>query len=194
MGDRYHEVVIEGAKGRSYGFVEGFLVAKGMVGRMYDMEVEGFDCEPLRERVRELFHPSEATHHALVPEQELPVFRLAAAEAQARNLAVSIHDERLVDGARFQFSFRIYSLIHAGRIRAWFDGLPAGVTLTDDTQFEEASNPDAKGMEAYAPEHEYELRGEGAVSGAVEGVIELYRRCRTEELVEVSALELLASE
>jgi hypothetical protein len=191
MAERYHEVVIEGARGRAYGFVEGFLVARGMVGRMYEMESEGFDCSPLRERVRELFHPSDQTYHTLVPGNELPVIRLAAAEAQARGLKVAIHDERPVEGVRFRFSFRIYSRPYAARIRGWFENPPEGATLSEDASFDETTNPEGAGVEAYAPAHEYELAGQGAVSGNVDGVIELYRRCRTEELVHLHPLELL---
>ena len=88
MASRYHEVVIEGAKGRSYGFVEGFAVGRGLVGRIYDMEREGFDCESLRERVRELFNPSEETYHLLVRAAELPALREAGHEAHKRKLRV----------------------------------------------------------------------------------------------------------
>lgn len=194
MARRYHEVVIEGARGRSYGFVEGFLVARGMPGPIYDMEKEGFDCQPLRERVGELLYPSEQTYHMLVPEEQLPMVRQAAEEARARQLAVEIHHERPVGGARFGFRFRIYSPKHAAHIRAWFDAPPEGASLSDDSKFEEIVRPDAKGLEAYAPDHEYELRAEGAVVGAVDGVLSLYHRCRDEELVQLESLELLLPE
>ena len=99
-----------------------------------------------------------------------------------------------MDVARFEFRFRIYSRPHAERIRGWFKRPPEGVRLTDETRFEEIIDSEAKGMESFAPAHEYELRAEGAVTGKVEGVIELYRLCRGEELVQVEPLEALRPE
>ncbi len=55
--------------------------------------------------------------------------------------------------------------------------------MHEDFHFEENRDPDAKGVELYAPTHHYELRGKGTVEGAVDGVVELYRYCRMEDLI-----------
>ena len=184
----YHEMVIEGVRGRALGFVEGYLAGRGHQGEVFDAEEEGFDCEPLGERVRELLRLSADTTHLLVPKSMVPLVREAAERASDRGLALAIHGERLLGGARFTFRFHIYSREHAVRIRKMLEKPPSGASLTADSRFEETLRPEAKGVEAYAPEHDYELAGSGAVEGSVDAVVSLYRRCRTEELLQLSKL------
>ena len=52
-------------------------------------------------------------------------------------------------------------------------------------------NPDAKGVEMYAPAHEYELKGEAVVAGPVDAVLDLHRQSRYEELIHLGHLELV---
>ena len=193
MADTYHEVVIEGAKGRAYGFVEGFLIARGLIGKLFNLETEGFECESLRERIREMFHPSEETYHLLVRAAEIPVVHEAVREAEARGLQVKAHDDRPVAGARFHFEFQIFSREHAKKIRKWFKELAPGISLSKDTKFQEKIDPESKGVEAYAPSHEYELSAAGTVEGDVVPLILLHRLCADEELVKTSDLTLTFS-
>jgi len=54
IAEHFYEISIEGPTGRTLGFVQGFLTARGEGGRLLDAYREGFDCESLRERIREL--------------------------------------------------------------------------------------------------------------------------------------------
>jgi hypothetical protein len=189
MAARYHEVVLQGERGRALGFVEGFLVARAQRG-FVNMEAEGFDCEPLRERVRQVLRPGEDTLHLLLRPEGLAPLREAVGAAADLGLALALRDDRPVQGARFRFAFRIYSREHAARIRAWFEPAPPGVTLAE-AEFEERIEPEARGLEAYAPEHDYELRGEATATGEIEAILALHRRCRDEELVREQPLELV---
>jgi len=190
MSTAYHEMVIEGAKGRTYGFVEGYLVASEMTEPIFNAEKEGFDCESLRERLRELLHLSEEVIHLLVPEPMVAVVQAAVTAAGERDLEVTIHSTRPISGARFGFQLNIFSREHAAKIRSIFENPPPGARLSAETEFEEIVRPDAKGVEAYAPEHHYELKASGTVEGDLAGVVTLHRQCRQEELVTLESLTL----
>jgi hypothetical protein len=60
-----------------------------------------------------------------------------------------------------------------------------GLRLSGDCDFRERSDPRAQGSEAYAPAHDYEARGRGAVEGPVDSLLALHRACREEELLQV---------
>ncbi len=190
MAEQFYEISIEGPTGRSLGFVQGFLTARGEGGRILDAYREGFDCESLRERIRELFHPSKQTYHLLVPADLVPTVDEAVQEGRSRGLEIDVLERRVLSGARFSFSFQTFSRDHGAALRALFEVPPAGATI-DDLRIEETVHPEAKGVEAYAPVHEYQLEGKGTVQGALRAVLTLYRHARDEELIKERKLEVL---
>jgi hypothetical protein len=194
MATRYHELLIEGPRGWTLGFIQGFVRGRGNKVDLLDAEEEGFACEQISERVHELVHRSEETLHLLVPKSSLPVVRRAVKAAVARGRDVKITCDRPLAGARFSFSTVAYSREHASKIRGIFYHLRKGVKLSEETTFDEIVEPSAKGIEAYAPVHEYELRGKGGVEGPVNGVIALYRACRDEPLIQEGAPKLIPVE
>lgn len=181
----YHEVVVAGPGGFVFGFALGYLRGRGLAGALFDAEAEGFDCAPLRERLGELLHPGTETVHLLVPSALLAESRRAIEAGVEVGKKMSVLSERPVRGS-FSFSFTIASREQAARIRGLLQEPGGGLRLTEDTRFEEKSDPLAKGSEAYAPAHEYEMKGRGTVEGQVDALLHLYRRCRDEELIHLA--------
>ena len=190
---RYHELVIEGPRGWGAGFVHGFLEGRGSRLEVLDAEGEGFEVESLRERIRELLVPTAEILHLVVPEPLVADIRRAVKSSASRGRAMTIRIEHAVTGIRFRFEFSVYSRQHATRLRRRLEQLPPGARLSQGTSFTETRDPDAGGLELYAPVHQYELRGEGEVEGDLEAVLPIYRFCRDEELVQVSCAELIAA-
>ena len=194
MSSRYHELVIEGPRGWALGFIQGFLRGRGVDGRLLDAEKEGFDCEPLREKIRELLHPAAETSHLLVPEELVPMVREALGDADASARGLVLRHERPIGSARFGFSCAAYSRVDGQRIRDLFENLPEEVRLTAGTQFEETTDPEVQGPGLYAPAHGHEFKGEGGVEGALEGVLAIYRICRGEAMIRLGPAELVPAE
>jgi hypothetical protein len=190
---RYYELVIEGPRGWGSGFLHGFLLGCGSRQAVLDAEEEGFEVESLREQIREILLPTAEVLHLVVPGPLVADVRRAVKAAASRGRAMTIKHEQALAGARFRFELSIYSREHAARWRRRFDHLPAGVRLSKGTSFTEIRDPDARGLEMYAPVHQYELRGEGEVEGDLEAILPIYRVCRDEELVQVSCAELIGT-
>jgi hypothetical protein len=55
---------------------------------------------------------------------------------------------------------------------------------------QEDVRPEAKGVEAYAPLHHYEIRGKGRVTGDAKAVIDFYDRIEHNELIELDEIRL----
>ncbi len=188
MSARYRELVLQGPEGWILGFAEGYLHGRGV--RVLDAAREGFHCVPLRERIADWIAGGEEIVHLVVREEDLSAVNEALQAAQ-QHARLRLREEHAVRGARFHFQFTVYSKSHAARIRKLFQELPEGVMLSADTAFEEQVDPTARGMKAYAPAHPYELRATGNVEGDVWGVLELHRKLRDEELVQLGRLELV---
>jgi hypothetical protein len=190
---RYYELVIEGPRGWGIGFLHGFLLGCGSAHAVLDAEEEGFEVESLREQIREFLLPTAEILHLVVPGTMVPQIRRAIRAAASRGRAMTIKHERSLTGARFRFEFSIYSREHAARWRRRFENLPPGARLSKGTSFTEIRDPDARGLEMYAPVHQYELHGEGEVEGDLAAVLPIFRLCRDEQLVRVSCAELIGA-
>ncbi len=187
----YREVIIEGPEGWGPGFLEGYLRGRGEIRPVLDAEEEGFACAPAVERLRELIQPSREVSHLLVPDEALDLVHRAAAEAADEGHAVEIREERPLAGARFEFRTTVYSPEHGRRIREMLEHPPEGARLSPESRFEETRRPDVEGLDSFAPDHAYTLEGKGAIEGSVPAVVDLYRRCRDEELIRVEPAHLV---
>lgn len=190
MSERYHNLLIEGPRGWTLGFIHGYLRGAGAEAMPLDAEAEGVACEPFGERVHEILHPASEVLHLLAREEVLARVRQALADTMALEKGVHLKDELLIASAHFEFSLKIYSREHAAHIRDLFANLPPGVELTSDTAFKEIVDPEAAGVHSLAAAHGYELRGEGSVAGPLDGVLSLHRICRDLELVKERPIRL----
>jgi hypothetical protein len=187
--ERYHELVIEGRRGLAMGFVQGYLAGRELTDEVFDAEAEGVCCESFREKFREFLNPKRETVHLLVPEHLVEKAKEALARSRERDIPLTLLHERVIARLRFSYAFQVYSREHGRRIRSWFESPPEGVALSRKAVLAERIDPGAKGIEMYSPVHDYELKGKGTVEGAVRGVLEFYRLCRDEELIETGELE-----
>jgi hypothetical protein len=188
---RYSEVVLQGPEGWTHGFLEAYFGSRGVEAEVIDAEREGFDCSPLRERLRDLLDSEAATLHLLLPEPALAALPDAVREAAESGRTLAVRGSRPLRGARFRFDFRIHSREHAEPIRRDFSSPPPGASLAPGARFDETVRPDAAGPEMFAPDHDYTLDGEGTIEGDVPAVLALHRRYRDEELVRLQDLHLL---
>lgn len=171
--------------------MRGFLKGRGLDVPLLHAEEEGFACEPLAEKFREFLHPGSETVHLLIPMKTLERVKEAVAQSASQGHAMAIREERPVSGARFGFYLHVFSREHGASVRKLLTDLPAGARPAPETHWEETEDPSAKGDELYAPAHEYELKGEGGVEGDLLAVLEVYRKCREEELIRVEKAQFL---
>lgn len=184
-------MVIEGPRGWDAGFIRGFLKGRDLHVPVFQAEEEGFQCEPLMEKVAQMMRSPREVLHLLVPEEAVGLVREAAKEGLETGEGIDVLRERVLAGARFRFWAEVFSPEHGERIRGLFRDLPEGVRTDPATTWTERKDPSGKGTELYAPVHDYELHGHGVVEGDFEPVLDLYRTCRGEELIRVEKAELI---
>ena len=191
MSTQFFELVIDGPHGWDLGFVRGFLNGRGEGGKVFNAEKEGFDCESLREDITELLKGSDIAH-LLVPENLVETVREAVEASGKAGYPMTIRHERKIAKARFKCTFHAYSKETGEKIKEIFDREKLDKELVVEFDFKERTDPGAEGVELYAPTHDYEMTGEASAEGPIKPFVELYRKCRAEDLIKTSKAELIA--
>lgn len=194
MNKDYCEVVIEGQLDLAKGFVMGFLAGRGIEGSAF------FDdaCHISREDdaagplVRLL--GARGSESTLIIGAGLYDLIAAALNRHPQAIALKILKARLVVNAAFTCEFRTYSREVGDRIKEMLSCVPEGVDGNSAFALHEKSDPEGKGIESYAPLHDYALTGKGRISGSVRGVLDLYQRLKRFEVVELGELKLTYGE
>lgn len=184
--------VLEGSEDWLRGFVAGWAHGAGLQPQELDLRIIWAKDRSIHTQslVESLFGSLRlgASNHVLV--------RRDTADALSKALEPHVESIRLrsripVQGARFDFSFEIFSREEAIEVRRIFDNLPQGVRLSSDYEPEEETrSEDRPGPEMYAPVHDYVFRARGTAAGTVEGVLQLYLRTRQHERIHAKHVEL----
>jgi hypothetical protein len=112
---------------------------------------------------------------------------------EKRNLKnnLKIVSVRTITEAYFEFSYHAYSRKLGNELKTLFGSLPPRLRIEKGNGPKETVNPEGKGIEAYAPLHEYEIEAKGEIHGPVKDVINLYGEAEHKDMVELGSIKLL---
>jgi hypothetical protein len=188
MAKSYCEMTIRGPQELIKGFVIGYVEGRGI----QDEAILEGECRIEQDNPLGLIMHFFADHHTVpfIVESELckslsDAFRKHESALQAR-----IESVRELAGARFDFQYRTFSRDMGKSLLELFSNPPEGVRISDYDPKEKIT-PEGKGVEAYTPLHDYDLKAKGAASGDVKEVYELYCRAARFEVVETGDLKLV---
>lgn len=174
---RWYELLIEGSEDA----LESLLGDPRDIFRGSELRLAE---SSLADRILEFLHAQ--THHL--------VFASAArtrelAEAIRKNPDLKLENIREVLGGRFGFKAEAYSREIGQKIHdALNENLPAGVDCVDLEK--EEIDPEAKGVDLFAPAHEYVYKARGTILGTPPGILEMNRRIVRLDFVHEEPLEL----
>jgi len=188
MNKTYFEVVIEGPHELIKGFALGFLAGRGIEGEaVFAREHHVKDSGKLHQLMRILSATEDQTR--IIIGEGIGRALREAYEKRQSELAVKVVSIRPVIGARFNFRFKTFSKEFGEKLKTTFADLPPGVEI-GGYEPEEVIRPKAKGVEAYAPLHDYEIKASGEVFGPAKEVIDFYDRIEHNELIELEEIRL----
>ncbi len=187
-GPAFFEIELAGPAERGHGLLAGMLLAGESARHVFFASDLGGGRTSLRRQLREVVTGHGAGCRAVVDAGMLELLQRHAARIEAE-AGLILRRRAAVRAARFSFRYRAFSRPHGEEIRALLAALPAGVRL-DGGPATETLDPAAKGVEAYTPAHEYELAGEGAVSGRVDLVVAAHHLLEPNALIQLEPIEL----
>lgn len=186
---QWYELLIEGSEEALESFladVRGGEAGLAVRGSELPLRPESFS-----ERIREVL--GTKPHHLLFSPADHARMLVAALAGRS-----DLRLERLreVAGGRFSFEAKAFSRDVARTIKgALHAALPPGISL-EDIEESETVEPDAEGVELYAPVHDYVYGASGTIRGTLPGLFEMRRRlemdfCKSGE-IEMEAREVEA--
>ncbi|HOD36451.1 MAG TPA: hypothetical protein PLR20_13420 [Syntrophales bacterium] len=188
MTSKYYEVIVEGSYELAKGFVLGYLEGKGIEGEaVFEQEYHIKSDRPLGQLLRMLNVKGDEIR--VIIGEGVGLMLREAVEKRKTDLGLKVASIRLIKGARFNFRYKTFSKEFGGKLKETFADLPPGVQISGYDP-EEIVRPKAKGVEAYAPLHEYEIKASGEVNGPAREVIDFYDRVEHNELIELEEIRL----
>jgi len=181
MSAKFSEIVIEGRFMMVKGFLLGFLSQAKADGKYFFHRKEGIRRETFKEMIKEFFELDNHTHICL--ENELVDRFVEAGKLYKSITGNEINSIKSINGASFTFSFEVFNKDLADETKNILQNLPDDVKLEDYIPFEEKDS-EGKGIEGYAPLHEFTSRGRGKFNGNFEGVMDIYLKIKRSELSE----------
>ena len=184
MAAVYYELLVKGNEDKLFAYLNGYLAGKKIKQGVIFCDECPFNIHELRELIR--YH-GEVSH--VVCRAGLRQTVLSALRSSPATYSFEVKKDRKITKASFEFKFETFSKKVAGGLKRTFTQMPAGLKLID-FEPEEKIDPDAAGIERYAPAHDYRFEGSGAVSGNVEMLLDFHRRLSQSDFVELEEIVL----
>lgn len=183
MNKEYVEVVLEGSFDLIKGFVIGFMEGRNISGGVVFEDAERVREGDALVRLLRFVRLQEDQVHLIV---DAGIHELLEEAHQHREneLPIKIVSVRKIGGVWFEFRYRAYSPPAGEELEGLFRSLPEGLQL-EGYEPRETVRPSAKGIEAYAPEHAYEVEAAGKIRGPAKETIDFYNRLERYELIEL---------
>ena len=173
MSKKYLEVVLEGHEKAVQGLLEGFTLGTNIECHYYLSKDWGIKTETFMEAVLEWISLKAKLHHVIMNKEMFNSFDKAIKDSTALVVANKniIKSSKEIKGASFTFEANTYGKKYGEEIKQLLSKTPKGIKLENYAPKEEVQE-DAKGVEMYAPDHDYIFEAKGTISGDVHDVIE----------------------
>ena len=184
----FYEIVMEGSPKMVRGFMSGLLLGEGRGGTIFYNYEEGVYEESLPEKLAERLHLHPRNINFIVDGATRTLLQKLAKHIE-QETGLRIVASRYIRSAEFPFCFKAYARRYGVEILGKLNNLPAGLRL-EDFATEEEIHPEAAGIEAYAPVHDYEIEGKGKQVGRIDLLIAARHELDAHPLVEVGSIQL----
>jgi hypothetical protein len=190
MMKKYYEVVLEGSFDLMKGFVLGYLEGSGIKGEaIFEAEHHIENESKFGQLLR--FIGAKGDRTKLIVGSGLHDLLREAIEKRNLKNDLKIVSVREITEATFEFSYHAYTRKLGEELKTLFGSLPPGLRIEKGHGPKETVNPEGKGVEAYAPLHEYEIEAKGEIHGPVKEVINLYGEAEHKDMVELGSIKLV---
>lgn len=185
----YYEVEVEGSLDLIKGYVLGFIDGRKIEGEAIFDEEHHVESEGKFGQLLRLLGTKGKRARVLVC-CGLHDMLKEALENRKTRLPVTIHSVREILGASFNFEYKTFAEEYGKDLKKTFGNLPEGLVMDPGYEPKEILNPDAKGVEAYAPLHHYEIKAKGRIAGPIRQVMDFYGLVEHNKLIELGPIKL----
>jgi hypothetical protein len=183
MATKYHELIVKGDEEMLKGFIEGFMIAKGIKTGVILAREHDIETHHLKEILT--FHGNYI--HVIVTGRHHR--SLVSAVEKTPDIEYEIVSDKEIVNAHFEFKFETFSRDVAKGLKKTMARLPSGLQLIDYDP-EETIDPSGEGIEFYSPMHDYSFCGKGKIRGDVAKLIRFHERMKAHVFIETKDIDL----
>ena len=184
----FNEVVFQGKPKAVRSFLSGLLMGSGRQATVYYSFLDGVHHEGKAGKLAAIIGMRGSDCRVIV-DADIATWLKSLSRAIAAETGLTISANRRIRGASMEVHYRAYAKRYEDEILAVLKDLPAGLKLTGFHR-EARVDPGARGVEAYAPVHEFESGAKGVITGRVDLLITLKRRLAEFPLLTAADIEL----
>jgi len=189
MIKEYCEVIIEGPLDIIKCFVLGYIEGSGIQGEAIFGEEHHVENESKFGQLMRLLDVRGEQVHLIVGAGIYDLLKKAI-DRHIDELDVKVLSVREITDAHFDFSYKAFHRELGEKLKEKFKNLPEGLNMEAGYNPEEQIHPEAKGLKAYAPLHEYGLKAEGKIHGPIKTVVDFYGDVEHNSMVELGDIKL----
>ncbi|KAF0119540.1 MAG: hypothetical protein FD151_1971 [bacterium] len=189
MKKEFYELVIEGPYILIKGFITGLLIGSKKMGTVIYNKEKDIKRESLSELLKEWIGISEHLTHVIIS-SDIYEMVTRGIETSFDDINMKIISSKKIRKVRFRFKYEAFAEKYGIELKNFFKDLPSGVSLLPDYNPVEEIHKEAKGVEIYAPEHDYKISAEGSVEGPLLEIIGLYEQAKEKVLIELKEITL----
>lgn len=189
MQKSYYEVDVEGSFDLIKGFVLGFIEGRQIEGEAIFGEEHHVENEEKFGQLLRLMGVKGNEVRVIIC-SGLHDLLSEALNKRKEEIHIKISNVREIAGASFDFSYKAFAETFGKELKKTFGNLPEGLGMEPGYEPKETLNPDAKGVEAYAPLHHYEIKAKGRITGSIRQVIDFYGQVEHNQFVELGPIKI----
>lgn len=189
MAKQFVETVLKSDTQYIQGFLQGFLAGSGHDYRFFINSEAGITAESFTQRLKELVGLTEDQQRVVIEEPFLDILKESSiASASLGETGEPIHAIRIKSGT-FAIKIKDASREDTNSIKQLLREKPAAVQVRDWEEKEKV-NSDGKGVELYAPLHDYFYEASGSFSGEIDALVDFRKKLVSHSPVSAYMIEL----
>jgi len=189
MNKNYYEVIVKGSYDLAKGFVLGFMEGRAIEGEAIFEEEQHIKVEGTLAQLIRISGIKGRTLHVIVGSGFYDLISEAFQHVQDR-MDLEVESVRVITDAFFDFHYKAFTRELGDELQGLFDALPEGLNIEGKYAPKESLDPEGKGIETYAPLHDYELTASGQIHGPAKEALDFYRRLELYDMVELGEINL----
>ncbi|MFA5180872.1 MAG: hypothetical protein WC405_06090 [Syntrophales bacterium] len=189
MNGHYFEVIIAGHHEYIKGFISGLIAGRGLRWEAFFGEDYDLDEETPIEMLGRLVGIRDE-HTVIVVESQLINILKELLDRQGRTRDLKILSIREIKEVSFTFSIRTFSRESGEKIDRLLTEASSVLKIAPPYALQEQVIPEGKGVEAYAPLHDYEFQARGSIAGDCGEVFRCYGKLKRYEVAVLGPLEI----
>jgi hypothetical protein len=190
MNGHYYEVVCEGHHDFIKGFIRGLIAGRGIRGEAYfgdDLEIDDNNALTILARLAGM----RGEHTVVIAEVQVYDMLMEIVASQGRVAGLRIVSVRRVKEAFFTFSIHTFSREIGKELDRILAEASSVLRIVPPYAPREQEIPEGRGVEAYAPLHDYEFKAQGRISGEGAELFQCYEKLKRYEVVELGPVEIV---